>query len=214
MDGITGMGNYCTRACDDAAGCPEGYVCASRTGLGRACTIGACSDGVSCPAGYHCVTPDPNQPENRVCRHDDIACTEDANCPGAMACNQGSCVSYCTTNADCKQGYMCHGDRGCVECMYAFDCTNDLACVAGQCGVGCVDATDCRAGYRCAEAACEVITGGGAGTMGDPCTQHDECADFCYGSSYCSRPCGIDGDASCGDGFECDVYHGVCEPAA
>jgi hypothetical protein len=212
MDGISGMGNYCTRACADSTGCPAGYVCVSRAGLGRACTIGDCSNGEVCPDGYHCAVADPNEPDYRVCEHDELACSADTDCPGAIACNQSRCATVCGGDEDCKQGFVCQWDRGCVECQRPADCPNGFACVAGQCSTACVDWNDCRQGHECTAAACTVIVGGGAGTLGTGCSEDAECVDFCSQGGVCSQLCtGVD-DTSCGTGFRCNEHHLICEP--
>lgn len=71
--------NYCTSG-------PKGNTCANSS---------ACSQGADCQSGF-CASG--------LCR----ACNQDADCPTQYCdTNQGRCVPFCTTNADCSNGSIC-----------------------------------------------------------------------------------------------------------
>jgi hypothetical protein len=204
LQGLYGSGSYCTRSCTEQA-CPQGYVCLARTGLGHVCAMGACTEDPECPAAYRC---DSTQ---GVCLHADIPCAGDAECPGATACNQGVCVSMCDNDEDCKQGYRCHGGRGCVECLGAVDCTANASCRDSVCADGCIEELDCRAGFRCAAGACQQIVGGGAGTLGQACLDDGECEGFCLHDTSCSLICdGVADTTTCGAEYHCEPNQLVC----
>jgi hypothetical protein len=205
--GVTGSHGFCTHSCDKSA-CPAGYACVARGRLGLVCAVVQCSGSTGCPADYTCYTGDDYQD---VCRHVDIPCTSDTDCPGLVACNQGVCTLVCTEDGDCKQGYTCEGSQGCGQCHQPGDCENGFACVGGLCTPACATDYDCRAGFECTAAACTEIHGGGPGAVGADCTEDSECADFCYQDYVCGRLCNGQGDTtSCPSGSQCDGYQLVC----
>jgi hypothetical protein len=206
-EGVQGAPSYCTRSCAEDP-CPANYVCVAREFLGLVCAMGYCGEGSPCPVDYTCSTDDG------VCRHDPIQCTSDTDCPAATACNQGECATDCWGDSDCKQGYLCHHELGCVECQYAADCPEGQGCVGGRCSPSCVQDSDCREGYECIDTACSIIQGGGTGTIGTSCdhSQHDQCEWFCR-HGMCSRVCdGPDDTTTCPEGYHCDENHLVCWP--
>jgi len=207
--GVQGSHDFCTHSCD-AAPCPTGYVCVARGALGHVCAIASCSGNTGCPADYTCYS---DQDFQDVCRHVDIPCTTDADCPGLTGCNQGVCVLVCGDEGDCKQGYLCQWGTGCVECQHPADCANGYSCNGGLCNAACVNELDCRGGYECTASACAQIHGGGTGVTGDPCAEHAECVDFCWNYTQCSRLCtGADDTTSCPAGSHCEPNHLVCMP--
>ncbi len=203
---LQGMAYHCTRNCNIETPCPDGYVCVSGDGaLGKVCTMGACTSDEQCPQDYSCDT------ETNLCHHVDIPCGVDDDCPGATACNQGTCETLCTTDDDCKQGWMCRYEARCVLCTHNTDCVGGFACSSGQCNNACAADSDCRTGFECVDAACEPIVGGGPGVVGESCDEHSECAAFCY-SYQCNQLCQLDNPDSCPAGYHCHENHLVCHP--
>jgi hypothetical protein len=205
-DGAEGSHAYCTRPCETEA-CPQGYVCVARPGLGRVCGLGPCDGTTGCPASYQCTSDEEFE---NVCRHVDIACTTDTDCPALTACNQGVCAVFCSGDEDCKQGYRCRWGYGCVQCHVPAHCSDGFACIGGLCNTACAETSDCRGGFECIAAACAPIQGGGPGVVGDPCAEHSECEDFCWSYSQCSRVCA--GPDDCPAASHCDTNNLVCMP--
>jgi hypothetical protein len=206
-DGIDGMAYHCTRNCSADAPCPAGYQCVSRAGqLGMVCTMGPCTSNEQCPQDYVCDTEDSR------CRHVDVPCDVDEDCPAATACNQGACETLCQEDDDCKQGWMCHHQSRCVLCMNVADCDDGFTCLFGQCNTACVEENDCRHGFECVDAGCQEIVGGGSGVLGDSCSEDSECATFCY-DYHCGQICDAADAPSCPDGYECSPHHLICQPS-
>jgi len=201
---LHGMAYHCTRNCNIENPCPSGYVCVSGAGtLGKVCTMSPCATDEDCPQNYFCDT------DRNLCHHVDIPCEVDSDCPGATACNQGLCATLCTSDDDCKQDWMCHHESRCVKCMNNTDCIGGFACSNGQCNNACASERDCRPGFECLAGSCEPIEGGGPGVMGDPCSEHSECVNFCY-DYYCNQICSLEDETSCPTGYHCHQHHLVC----
>lgn len=194
---------YCTSNCSSETLCPAGYHCASRQEVGPVCVMVRCDDGDACPDGFTC------DDEEGVCVPPAVACSSDDDCPGAIACVQGSCAATCDATSACKANYRCSG-HVCVECVGAIDCRDNFACMSGQCSLGCVVEADCRTGYDCVAHVCEPIVGGGAGTVGTSCQEDSECEGFCGPNHLCSKTCAGEDDESCGEGYMCEPNHAYC----
>ncbi|MBW2528545.1 MAG: hypothetical protein JRI23_30510 [Deltaproteobacteria bacterium] len=205
--GLNHMAPYCTQSCA-AVGCPEGYYCVGRAGLGMVCAMGRCESDADCPPeAYRCNT------DHNVCQHVDISCGSDADCPTNTACNQGVCTTVCRNDDDCKQGTHCniHVDT-CMACAHHAHCDGGYACDYGVCGQACVVEDDCRPGYRCTDHACELIEAGGPGTLGTACSEDAECEHFCYHSA-CRQMCDVpNGADQCPEGFYCEQFAMICQP--
>lgn len=207
--GLSGMAPYCTRSCQDQA-CPRGYLCLSQGQAGMVCVVGPCESSEDCPDDYSCYLEDP---ENPVCRHADIECDGDGDCPANTACNQGLCELLCQSDDDCKQGYHCQWQRRCAQCANDSHCEDGFSCQDGNCNMSCIDRYDCRTGFQCSSNACEKISGGGSieyGTDDAGCDENADCEDFCYENQYCTRTC--ETDADCPEGYACHTGYLFCQP--
>lgn len=202
---VNGVPPYCSRSCSEQP-CPHGYFCVGRGQLGQVCVVARCQTDGECPTGYSCDTDD------QICRHQDIPCGSDADCPANIACNQGVCAADCHNDDDCAQGFRCYYHVGaCMQCANHSHCSNGFACVEGVCSTACVHEQDCREGYRCVGTACEAIVGNGPGNIGDPCQDHTDCVDFCL-RDYCTHTCEAANDpAACPEGFYCEQFSMVCQ---
>lgn len=126
----------CSRACDEASPCPEGYRCDASVCLRG--TPGAtgdpCADGPDCADATFCAT----QGDRGWCSH---LCEIDADCPAEMECTSTPAGSICTPEGallgeSCAEGELCVDgmceDRTCTRtcgagepCPLGFDCRRD-----------------------------------------------------------------------------------------
>jgi hypothetical protein len=156
--GNEGSASICTRACSTTADCGAGadranVVCARTTnGAGvcmKACTPGAsaaCGTGLSCSAGGHCVptssgggaTTFPTPAAGQI----GGACSTHAQCGSGRFCDSndpgGSCVSSCTSAAQCGATNECVKLTAQSPTSYCFP-------KCSQPGTQ----SNCRAGYSC-----------------------------------------------------------------
>ncbi len=205
--GLNGMSPYCTRSCATKA-CPKGYLCMSHEQQGMVCVIGHCQGPNDCPSGYTCLANDPDYPN--TCRHDDVGCNADEDCPAATACNQKKCTLLCEADEHCKAGFYCEWHRRCSHCASDAHCANAFSCQDGNCNTSCADDQDCRLGYACTQPKCNLIAGGGPGGLDAGCQDNTECQDFCY-NNQCSKTCtGPDDTTSCPAGYHCHPGVLIC----
>ena len=143
-------------------------------------------------------------------------CYADSGCASGCYCDEasGSCIEtgFCSTAADCPDGYICDGRASCVpgneQCWYS-GCDAGSYCDqwTGECTVSttCGTDADCGAGWWC--------NGGTCNPLG--CTSDTQCAGGCYcdpttgncnETSYCSI------DADCPSGQTCDETRSTCIP--
>jgi len=127
---------------------------------------------------------------------------------GAGGQGGGASSTYCGNPDDCGAGETC-GDRGtcepgtCAEvpCVAGFVCGDDGVC-RHQNAAGCGEDADCAGdGARCVSGLCTAPA--------DLCFDQVQCpgGDACV-DGKCFATC-VD-DATCPDGFACDVPRGVC----
>jgi hypothetical protein len=212
---------YCSEACGDGEGCPEGSECVGvPDGEGDTFwfCVAECASANECRADYDCMDIGID-----VCLPDDGsggtvstiggACEIDADCPGDRLCvdeaNSGWYLGYCTdlceTDADCGDGAHCggQGDDGVGFCYRA--CESDGEC---RYGYACYDLTE-DGRSECAPLPVET----GDGAVGDACVGYFECGggefSACFSEhmtgfpgGYCSVYCG-DGGTTCPDGSVC-----------
>lgn len=224
---------YCTQACQAAADCPAGFLCAPAPAGGTVCQAlgagGVCAVDDDCPAGLkcdargsHCYIP--------VTRSACGPCSSDLQC-GSGSCHAEStgerfCASKCSGAADCGSGYSCAaglclpapvGGQTVGSCRGArplcAPCAGDLEC--GGPGDLCVRnlqsqetfcAVRCSASTECAHGfSCVDLSGAGAGPS--QCVPDSgTCAGYCDAAP---------GDAAaaqreCGLGSTCDFGSRAC----
>jgi hypothetical protein len=144
------------RCCGNGQACGGNQVCLApgvRNG-------GACGCGPSCQVDGDCAL----QGQSLVC---DVATSLPGGC-----CPGLTCVSACTTDSQCLEGYVCDPDHHCraQTCSSDGDCGPNFVCPpTGGKGPAhcqrkpCALAADCPLGY-CVEGACY----GSLGTCGYP----------------------------------------------
>jgi hypothetical protein len=245
--GDLGGSEFCLAACSGNGDCRDDYAC-----VGGACRP-TCNDrsdcgGASCQDGL-CVANGVGAPCERptdcdsgmVCASGlpDGYCTLDCSeitCPSGTECatyGGGSfCFDACTSDTQCRNGYVCSGGICNVPCTRDAECSGGQVCEAGRCagaGVGdaCDTGSDCEDGLTCyrgvsdgyCTASCEshedCPVGSACGSMrGDlfclaMCRDDIDCGtgQRCLGG-MCTVPCTSDGDCA-GEAF-CDVNSGRC----
>ncbi len=100
---------YCSRACEDDAGCAAGFHCRS----------GSCARGARSATGERCVSDEDCVDGDR--------CAED----GSLRW----CTHACTTGTSCPEGFLCVGNE-CVPDLRLDGeaCSDDDQCISGVCG--------------------------------------------------------------------------------
>ncbi|HET6150304.1 MAG TPA: hypothetical protein VFH68_22380 [Polyangia bacterium] len=195
---------------------------------GRASCTGTGTCGGSCGGQSTCVYP-ATQVNCRPMSCDVSTLTSPANCNGTGACptlvtsacpnhlrcqaNATTCLSQCTTNADCVPGFFCSG----TTCTATK--TNGSVCATG---------TECTSGFCTDGVCCNVQCNGTCTTCGTgTCTQVKgaDDNDTCTGANTCSsvatclkkqgQPCSVTTDCAvgvCADGVCCNTTcTGQCE---
>ncbi len=158
-------------------------------------------DGVGCRA----VTP-PTR----------ATCQGNYQCTSAQVCTSLGCTTTCAADADCSQGWICHGATATVrgECLSPTEtaptphpgtCTTDADCpsgtvcsAAGQCAVPtsvCQFNSQCGAGRVCINQQCSA-----ACSASSPCPTGQTCAN-----SVCiNHPAGqCTSNSQCASGQQC-----------
>lgn len=146
------------------------------------------------------------------------------------SCSGGGGTPGCTSDTDCGAGQRC--DRGvCIDagggsaplgdaCAVHGDCTSG-SCLAGMCVQSCDwPAGGCPGGFYCdgeATGACGAgvcLRGlGGAGALGDACSEHADCSNLYCFLGLCSEPCDPSTVGSCPGGGSCQVASLPCRGA-
>lgn len=121
--GESGVRGYCLPRCE-TSGCQEGFSCDAATG---ACVEGAASPGplgAFCDNGSECLsgTCDTTQPNGY--------CT--AACDGSCRCVGDKCRSQCSSEGDCRFGYICVEGSCLPACRADSDCSGEQVCDTGS----------------------------------------------------------------------------------
>jgi hypothetical protein len=218
---------YCTQACQAAADCPSGYLCAAAPPGGSVCQQlgagGICASDQDCPAGLKCDGPGAHC-YIPVTRSACGPCTSDLQCAGgachAEATGEQFCAAKCTPSGGCDSGYTCTGGlclpasgscrggrslcapcAGDVECGGPGDlCVRNLQSQETFCGVHCAADADCPTNFSCSD-----LSGTGAGPF--QCVPNSgTCAGYCDApatdTAAVQRECGL--------GSTCDTKNRAC----
>jgi hypothetical protein len=123
--------------------------------------------------------------------------------PTGSGCTRGIAGSH----AHCTRPCTSQGRHNDIPCSTDQECVGFMSCAQGACLLVCTQDDQCKQGYKCQSGASAT------GTFGTSCQAHDDCQDFCFSYSYCSRLCtGPNDTTSCPAGSFCDEHHWVCEP--
>lgn len=120
---------FCVPRCEGPSDCEDGFHCDASSGE---CVEGAAEPG---PIGAFCEgNDDCLSGECRTSWPNGYCTTDCAGCAEGT-CIGGVCTRACTSQADCRFGYVCQ-DAGCVpSCTADGDCAEGLVCntVSGLC---------------------------------------------------------------------------------
>jgi hypothetical protein len=97
-----------------------------------------------------------------LCTAPDSQCTDKTQCPSpnAQSCVNGKCITSCTSNAQCAEGYQCSTKLGICDiaatsCTVTNDCNSaSLVCVSGACVPKCDTNSTCPNGLVCVSNGC------------------------------------------------------------
>lgn len=163
------------------------------TGLKGACGIGRTDCAVEGQVGMcrPVVAPGPE-----ICDNVDNDCDgivdNGAACPAGLVCEQGMCVSPCSTGEfQCPAGFVCSEAGNCVDPLCeGVTCGEGLACRGGNCVSPC-EGVVCPAGQECQLGRCV-----------DPCAAIECPADRVCERGLCVSKCSCRG---CPDGLTCQA---------
>ena len=230
-DCVSGIceGGVCSRACSEAASCPDGFACIGEPEVCKpapvgdacevdddcpygACDLGACTRActhgwLDCPAGYQC--------EEGLCRLFPVGhpCTVAEDCFSGLCGEQGYCTRSCGDKAPCPESYYCAPETSACtlmpvgfECTVADDCWSGICGENGLCTRPCSDEVACPSGYGCTDGLCVLYP------VGYPCEVEDDCfSGLCGADGYCTRACSD--EAPCPEAYSCGP-DGLCvEPS-
>jgi hypothetical protein len=119
-------------------------------------SFGGCGTGRECVDGNCTCETNADCPDELACRGGVCGtCAENADCRCDQVCEVGTCAVACTTDADCP-GAKCDVASGrCPDCLTDGDCGATARCYTDGCVVPCDVARDCalpdgcRASGRC-----------------------------------------------------------------
>jgi hypothetical protein len=151
------LGDQCALNSD----CDAPLVC----GLGF-CRV-ECASARDCPGRHDCVYD--NEQRGFCQLLEELSCTRNSDCPGALVCTRGECTNVCnctdptTACEDCPPGAACidvPDGKACFDsstqvCIYNSDCRPDggsgaLVCAPDRrCRDECRSDLDCRNGESC-----------------------------------------------------------------
>jgi hypothetical protein len=157
-----------TGKCDGAGGCqlqPPGMPCGARTCMGSTeAAAPTCNGNGACVPGLV-----------RSC--------------GAYLCSDGTCGSFCATDAACTGTAFCRNGSCVPRQPSGASCTQARECASGACVDGfCCQTTSCAAGMTCSGTDGTCI---GRRGLGSSCTAADECeSGFCADGVCCASACG------------------------
>jgi MYXO-CTERM domain-containing protein len=135
------------------------------TGLSGACALGRTDCAIEGETGMcrPAVNPGPEKCDNVDNDCNGVVDDGAALCGEGLACEQGMCVSACSTGEfQCPTGLMCSDEGNCVDPLCTgVTCDLGLACRGGNCvspcdGVVCPGGQECQLG-RCVDP-CAAIT--------------------------------------------------------
>jgi hypothetical protein len=190
--------------CDDASVCQTTQFCIA----GPKTTGQQCFDHNQCQSANNdplCLNFDMGFPDGYCSQFCDLAapdCLGDAVCADLGVSVHGVCLDGCTSNGDCRPGYMC-GDLGLptLVCTLApeANCTDQIDNDADKL-MDCSDPLACQTSPNCVP---------GALALGSACTTNSQCDTFdgndplCisqqqngWPGGYCTEWCST--DAECG----------------
>ena len=139
-DGTCHRGNCTVNACINQ------YVC-SVTTSGPACVRG---DSKGCGADRHCLSTE--RCIDGTCTNVTELCSDRAQCGAGKVCADGRCVTACTADGQCAEGYLCRTALGVCgakakPCLQTNDCASkDQVCVDGACVPRCAASGACGTG--------------------------------------------------------------------
>ncbi|MGZ3453248.1 MAG: Kelch repeat-containing protein [Polyangiales bacterium] len=217
-DPSIGTSGACATSCLTTGACSSGNYCSvgscvtqktdgSTCALSEECTSGNCVDGICCSTAC-----------TGACQACDVAgslgtCSNVASGPphashtcGGYACSSGSCLTTCTTDANCDSKSWCSGTT-CIPKR-----TSGTACGAShECATGnCVDSYCCDSSCTGPCSACDVAGKLGtcsAVTSGSPHGTRTCAPALTCGATGCVLTCST--DAQCAPGNAC--IGGICK---
>jgi|GEM_PF-1687014 len=151
----------------------------------------SCENGefvsVDCDRGFICKS------DVGRCVAEEAACTRDANCPGALVCVDGKCMTkvVCSQNSDCATDMICNDAGVCIDDP-AVRCNVDgqRKCLNGTTVMICVVDTwvnsECMSGQVCNAGRCEDIRCAAGGTKCESSTIVSICTNNAWVSSECA----------------------------
>ena len=214
----------CTRRCDAAQPCPEGFEC-TRSGSLSVCLppplrvrLGEACDELPCQEGLLCV----NINEQRTCTQ---PCVQQGACPVGFECRlagqeEGLCVEGgplaelgepCDERA-CAEGAVClqpEGERALPYCTLPCElrCPSGLSCEGGEAHCRHSPPPPRDAGARCPLSfADEVAASCGGGLICEPSEGYELMSFEFKGQGWCAQPC--DQSTPCPDGYGCVIAQG------
>ncbi|MEM7608716.1 MAG: trypsin-like serine protease [Myxococcota bacterium] len=127
---------YCSRTCEDDAGCGEGFYCRTNTCIlgQREGTGGACVDNDDCAGGF-CVT----EGERTWCSD---FCTTGEECPDGFACSAVGDAMICQPEL-ALVGEACETNDECTDALCV------TAAGGSRCSRFCSDQNPCSPGFEC-----------------------------------------------------------------
>jgi hypothetical protein len=168
----TGYGTSCGSRCTGASA-----TACTPTADGTTCTAASCAGGIETKSST-CLAGGCQTPMTTECR--------------PYLCGTTTCLSACTTNAQCSTGYKCEASK-CVPagtagspCATPTDCNTGLSCVDSVC----CSTSSCTAPMKCnvagSEGSCKL-------DKGAPCTTAtaSSCGTgLCVDGVCCNSVCG------------------------
>jgi hypothetical protein len=186
---------YPSASCNNGE-CPPEPEC-SATGCEQDCGGAVCSAGQVCVA-ERCL--DLSLCDGGQCS----ACTSDADCPGPLRCERGSCALVPAVPGD--------------VCLDGADCAGAVCLSDGYCAAACAADSQCEDGERCVQTAAGRACVGDKLGMGAECSSASDClgGECLAGAAdapLCTRQCSGQRPA-CPAGWQCEAVGGVhvCAP--
>ncbi len=143
-----------------------------------------------------------------------VACPNHLNCAGAT-----SCLTSCTTTADCVGGFWCSGGACIAVLADGTSCGQNDACTSGVCGLNgsgnCCHAACATADLTCGATACDATGACTYPVATTPCGTPPTCSGNTLTSNFCNAAgtCASNGGVACPNNLACNGGGTACNTA-